>query len=496
LRRKIPIAEGEADQFYRLAPDGRDLVCLIGEHVKRYPLPDGEPVVSPTVAGVTALAVDRRNNRVLLGTEKGSLTVLDIASLKEIGQQKVTTGEIIEIYPTTDRSQVFVVSKLPEQFRPRYHKISFAVEGKIEVEDFKTDKGYIVADTSGETLWWVETEREQWQASPMRPGRIPENGPVEGSITIRSFRSKRDATSPVAICARRGYLLARKGESFVYFDLKSGLPLFELNNRPNGPLLYEIADLRGVAHIPPRLGTQPLFDDIEELSFDGKSAETLLPLAGFVTKLRQRNDSVWFALQTRSRDEDCEPLLPICRWLLALRQAESDLKAGKPADAVALLQKTLREVIAAKPEKEMDAMNDWTKVDVATLASHYRPVVERELWLTLAKAFDRANDPTRAEAAARKALVLEPREWRAYAQLLSIKLTASEKEFDDIVAEAQKRLRVEWLTDDGPPPSLRRRSDRFGPKRGTPVEDPHEFFDEVGLQKSRERLLELDRPLR
>ena len=182
------------------------------------------------------LKVGWNQGKIAIGTENGSLILLELNNLEEIGRFKVAPANSCEVIFTSDGHHVVAAWKT-------WNREASTWEQRLQVYDFDTQPSqptipmtieeieYIVPGDSADVSWYVGSRSSnEWKLMPSSPSG---EKVTERSININIGRDSK----VMAVSESRSYILWKAGiyGPLYLLDLKSQQPLFELNNSYQSP---------------------------------------------------------------------------------------------------------------------------------------------------------------------------------------------------------------------------------------------------------------------
>lgn len=476
---RTPIPLDDRVLSLALAPDGSRLMVLTRTELLTADFSRETHLLRQAHPGWRYLKADWSQDRIIVWERDNSLSILKLEDLTKKETVGTTNGPPQAAYLTGDGQHLIVIQETRnsetsafEEEVLRYPLVSRPSPSPQQVEVEVAD--YPVPGDSVQKLWYVtKRTNDDWDLTPVGPAGEPL---TEQTISLNLVTG--NDSRIIAVNEQRGYILIRDSYvSYYIVDLETRLPIFEIYN---STVKYWRLDGE-LPHLTPKLGAAPLYRMLDRLGheivwdsdsgyhFSAKRTETLLRTAALVTRLQDRYDPVWFSLMhtfrlRRDSDESYLHLSELTAVLLQLNRAEHFLHADNADAALAISREALRTVRQQRESLATRPQLDSQEPTVPGLVSNYWPVLERDLWLVLARSFAAKGRAWEAELAYRKVLEDQPLEWRAYDGLLQLYLEADDATFWAMVTEAQTALRMHGWTD--------------RPNLGFPPQ----FFDETTLQ--------------
>jgi hypothetical protein len=457
------IASDELFPLLDLSPDGSQLLMLTEKQLLVIDIAHEEKVrarKSHDWKGQKCLKVDWVRGQIAIGAAGGFIVLLGLQDLEETQRVQTTPVQSCAVAFTNDGQHVVAAWE-------NWMQETQSLEQKVQVYSIGPQASqamapmtiagatYIVPGAAPDALWYVSSHSDAEQ-------ELTPVGPSGEKVTKRSMTLRIGRDSLVrAVSESRGYILV----GLQVFDLKSGLPLFELYN---SKVKYGTTG-GSLPHLTPRLGADLMYERLERLSHDfywdpynqfmsaawGNEyryrERGWLWMASLVTKRRARYDAVWFSLLLMLRDHNGQGqaylrLSELTSAIVQLNTAEHLLHSGDAEKALMVSKEALR-TLRAKKEGVASPRLDLYAPTLEALVLNYWDVLERELWLVLGQSFAKLERRQEAALAYREVLQHEPQEWRAYDGLLKTHLEADDATFHSLLEEAQTVLRLRGWTD-------------------------------------------------
>ena len=390
-------------------------------------------------------AFDWRGARLAVGGGAG-ISIRDLSHLARTGTVRTLTHFPKALQFSADGTHVLArEGRTLRLYHANPERGEEHIEIGVELEDLEVMPGnhgrfWYVRELGAKdrTVWKV------WQSD--RSGFPPRGFPnlVGHEIQARDLPGR-----PIGMAAGGRMVLVSPGDcesgDVSVVRLSDSLPAYRLY-----PSRSEYStESFGISHLPPRMGSLPGYRFDTGLT---ASVSTLLGHAEVAVSLKDRQDLLWLALQSKIHER---PVFR-SRWILtnilelvtdlivsefAFELGETEKAQSRAEGALALAEGLYPRLLPTTYLHPIDA-------EIWKASGRYVSTLQNELRLVLLKIAMAKGELETANSLANQILGSNAGDWRAHAGLLRAKLTAPDDEFGRILAEAQSALRQNGWTEE------------------------------------------------
>lgn len=229
-------------------------------------------------------------------------------------------------------------------------------------------------------------------------------------------------------------------------------------NLKNGLTDYSLYPARGeyitpyfqLPHLPTHAGVDLAYRKNTLLN---ASLEQLLHYGELAIMLRDRYDSLWFAIMaTLDRLSTLTPLsdyyTDLASIIIKVRTAEKQLKTDQPDKALQTANLLLIKLDSLFAEANMPIYSNKLRLRLQEVVIGYIPILRTEILLIQAHAAISLGQRNIAKKSINYILDKNPLDWRANAGRIFLNLEASAETFVSLLSETQEILRLSGWTDE------------------------------------------------